>query len=161
MQKKTCSIGILTGSRATKRFPVEFWVSFFILALSCFLVEFFLCLFKIKNRSVSLCLVSHRHHSTEVPWFDNLCPLLLRGKTFFFLAATTISLSLILLGDVLRMSSDMNQTADPDPVYHATRFLVQRGTKCCIFWLKCRIRTETPEILSWFWMFLFCLKNVF
>lgn len=89
-----------------------------------------MCACEIKNRSLSLYLVFHRHHSTEVPWFDNLSPLLLGGKTFFFLAATTISLSLMLLGDVLRMSLDINLTVDPEPVYYATRFLVQRGTRC-------------------------------
>lgn len=91
-----------------------------------------MCVCKIKNRSMSLYLVFHRHHSTELPWFDNLSPLLLGGKTFFFLAATTISLSLMLLGDVLRMNLDINLTADTEPVYHEIRFLVQRGTKCCI-----------------------------
>lgn len=158
-----CSRGILTGSRAAKRFSVELLSAFFILALFCFLVNFFscVCVCKIKNRSLSLYLVFYRHHSTEVPWFDNFSPLLLGGETFFFLAATTISLFLMLLVDVLRMSLDINLTADLEPVYHATWFLVQRGIRCCIFWLQRRVRVETSEIWSEFKMLLFCLQNVF
>lgn len=80
------------------------------------------CVCEIKNRALNLCIVTYRHHSTEVPWFDNFSPLLLRGKNpFSWLQEPYPSLLLMSLGDVLRISLDINLTADPEPVYHATR----------------------------------------